>query len=303
MSPRGREQAGRWIVVLAASLVAHVVVLSTLSAGPSKTAIARLNAIDITFSVTAPPPREAPVPPVTAPSPDPTKPALAKRSRQPVSPDRRSPIETSAPPAPPSNAEPVPNLDPASAARAFIIFQQPAPSAAETEAPNHFEGVGNKRYLTLREPPKLKPRQDGTYHFKGHAFKAIVEPDGSVTFDDGYKQGTTIAFDMADRMMRRRGEDPYRVEKRWFMEGTEELRQQLFERWRAKQTMIALRKLRGRLLRISEDGTLNDRQKAARVLAMFQDTADDEAGGAARTIIAKFVADRMPTIELPNHVP
>jgi hypothetical protein len=292
-------------VVLAASLVAHVVVLSTLSAVPSKTAIARLNAIDITFSVTAPPPREAPVPPVTAPSPDPTKPALAKRSkrsRQPVSPDRPTLVETSAPPAAPSKAEPVPNLDPESAARAFVIFQQPAPSAAETEAPNHFEGVGNKHYLSLREPPKLQPRQDGTYHFKGHAFKAIVEQDGSVTFDEGYQQGATIAFDLSDRLMRRRGEDPYRVEKRWFMEGTEEFRQQLFERWRAKQTMIALRKLRGRLLRISEDGTLNDRQKAARVVAMFQDTADDEAGGAARTTIAEFVANRMPTVALPSRV-
>ena len=144
--------------------------------------------------------------------------------------------------------------------------------------------------------------QDGTYHFKGHAFKAIVEQDGSVTFDEGYKQGATIAFDLSDRLMRRRGEDPYRVEKRWFMEGTEELRQQLFERWRAKQTMIALRKLRGRLLRISEDGTLNDRQKAARVVAMFQDTADDEAGGAARTTIAEFVANRMPTVALPSRV-
>ncbi|MBW1905469.1 MAG: hypothetical protein JRJ24_09215, partial [Deltaproteobacteria bacterium] len=121
-------------------------------------------------------------------------------------------------------------------------------------------------YLSRREPPKLRPRQDGTYHFKGHAFKAIVEQDGSVTFDEGYKQGTTIAFDLSDRLMRRRGEDPYRVEKRWFMEGTEEFRQELFERWRAKQTMLALRKLRGRLLRISEDGSLNDRQKAARVV-------------------------------------
>ena len=292
-------------MLLVASLVAHVVVLSTLSTVPSKPAIARLNAIDVTFTVTAPPPREAPVPPVTTPPPDPTKPALAKRSkrpRPPLSPDRPTPAATSAPPLAPSKAELVPNLDPASAARAFIIFQPTTPSAAETEAPNHFEGVGSKHYLSRREPPKLRPRQDGTYHFKGHAFKAIVEQDGSVTFDEGYKQGATISFDLSDRLMRRRGEDPYRVEKRWFMEGTEEFRQELFERWRAKRTMLALRKLRGRLLRISEDGSLNDRQKAARVVAMFQDTANDEAGGAARSTIVEFVTERMPAIELPNYL-
>jgi hypothetical protein len=55
-----------------------------------------------------------------------------------------------------------------------------------------------------------------------------------------------------------------------------------------------------RLLRISEDGTLSDLQKSARVIAMFQDTADDEAGAATRGAIAEFVADRMPTIDLPR---
>jgi hypothetical protein len=34
------------------------------------------------------------------------------------------------------------------------------------------------------------------------------------------------------------------------------------------------------------------------VIAMFQETADDEAGAAARGVIAEFVADRMPTTDL-----
>ena len=103
--------------------------------------------------------------------------------------------------------------------------------------------------------------------------------------------------------MRRRGEDPYRVEKNWFLEGTAEFRQELFERWRAKQTLLALRKLRRRLFRISEDGTLSDQQKSAHVIAMFQETADDEAGAAARGVIAEFVADRMPTTDLRHESP
>lgn len=101
-------------------------------------------------------------------------------------------------------------------------------------------------------------------------------------------------------MMRRRGEDPYRVEKNWFLEGTAEFRQELFERWRAKQALLALRKLRRRLLHILENGTFSDQQKSARVIAMFQDTPDDQAGAAARRAIEELVADRMPTTELPH---
>ena len=204
-----------------------------------------------------------------------------------------------------------PKLDPETVARAFFVFQHAAPMEAperegsgprgnDGEAPNYFKGVGEKHYLSRREPPSLKPHQDGTYRYRGTAFKAIVERDGSVTFDDGYRQSTTISFDITDLMMRRRGEDPYRVEKNWFLEGTAEFRKEIFERWRAKQTLLALRKLRGRLVRISEDGTLSDEQKEARVIAMFRDTADDDAGAAARRTIAKFVAEEMPATVLPG---
>jgi len=202
-------------------------------------------------------------------------------------------------------------LDPSSVARAFVVSQQAAPSKASdaeqegtraTDAGprNYFEGVGKKQYLSVRDPPKLRRHKDGTHHYKGHAFKAVVEQDGSVTFDDGYGQGVTVRFDVTDAIMRRRGEDPYRVEKNWFLEGTEEFRQELFERWQAKQTLVAIRKLRIRLLRISENESLTGNEKAARVIALFEDTSNDEAGALARNTITEFVADRMPGIELPR---
>ncbi|MGB3050514.1 MAG: hypothetical protein WBB42_05915 [Polyangiales bacterium] len=211
----------------------------------------------------------------------------------------------------PSESELLLALDPNTAARAFLVSQQVAPSeasdtererarAAEAGPRNYFEGVGDKRHLSVREPPKLRRHQDGTHHYQGHAFKAVVEQDGSVTFDDGYGQGLTVRFDLTDAIMRRRGEDPYRVEKNWFLEGTEEFRQELLERWRAKQTLLAIRKLRTRLLRISENEALTGDEKATRVIALFQDTSDDEAGASARTAIAEFVADRMPSVELPR---
>jgi len=159
---------------------------------------------------------------------------------------------------------------------------------------------GSSHFTVERNRRHLPRHQDGTYRYRGQAFKAIVEKDGSVVFDDGYRQGTTLSFDMTDVIMRRRGEDPYRVENNWFLEGTAEFREELFERWRAKQTLLALRKLRRRLLHISENATLSDQQKSASVIAMFQDTSDDEAGAAARGAIAEFVDDKMPTIDLPR---
>jgi hypothetical protein len=239
--------------------------------------------------------------------------AASRRSRATASPDRPTGAEPSVSASEPSEAAPRPKLDPANAARAFVVFQQASrsesskvegegPRKTEAETPNYFEGVGDKHYLSRREPRSLQRHQDGTYRYRGQAFKAIVEKDGSVAFDDGYRQGTTLRFDITDLIMRRRGEDPYRVEKNWFLEGTAEFRQELFERWRAKQTLLALRKLRRRLLHISEDGTLSDQQKSAHVIAMFQDTPNDDAGAAARGAIAEFVADRMPTIDLPREV-
>lgn len=313
----GREPPLRWIAVLATSVVLHVAVLSTLSAAPSAASVSQLNGIDVTFHVVEVPSRALVVDPVTAEPPARKNPApvarleVSRRARAPASSDRPTGAKPAASASEASEAVPRSKLDPASAARAFLVLQQWAPTkasqgegegllATEAETRNYFEGVGDKQYLSRREPPHLQRHRDGTYRYRGQAFKAIVEKDGSVVFDDGYRQGTTLRFDITDVVMRRRGEDPYRVEKNWFLKGTAEFRQELSERWRAKQAILALRKLRRRLLNIFENGTLSDQQKSARVIAMFQDTPDDQAGAAARGAIEEFVADRMPTTELPH---
>lgn len=305
----GREPRSRWVFVLVASVVAHVLVLSSLSTKPGAASVSQLSTIDLTFDVIEVPP-PAVVDPVSTEPPLPKDPApvatkeAARRPRAPASLDRPTAPE-------PAEATPRPELDPASVARAFVLFEQSAPSdasagegegrpATEPEKPNYLGGLGEKQHLSRREAPKLQRHRDGTYRYRGRAFKAIVEKDGSVVFDDAYRQGTTLRFDLTDVMMRRRGEDPYRVEKKWFLEGTAAFRDELLERWRAKQTRLSLQKLRRHLLHISEDAMLSDHQKAARVIAMYRDTTDDEAGAAARSEIAEFVADRMPTTELPD---
>ena len=305
------QTTGRWIAVLVASLLVHIVVLSALRITHSEVAAPRVNAIDVTFAVLAPetPPSDA---------------ARASKEEARVTPPQRRPAAVSpdrfAPPEPSTTSRaslvvPAPELDPATVARSFVLSQQTlqteasgageGTSVAEAEAPDYFKGLGinEKRYLSRREPPKVLRHRDGTHRYRGHAFKAIIEQDGSVTFDDGYPQGSTVRFDITDLMMRRRGEDPYRVEKNWFLEGTTALRQELHDRWKAKHLLIALRKLRVRLLHISENQKLSDRQKSNRVIAIFEDTSDDDAGAAARKTIAEFVADEMPEIVLPVETP
>ena len=315
MSQAGRERSGRWLAVLVASVAVHLLALSAVSVESRAATNWDSNAVDIAFTVADPPSPIAPMEPAeprALEEPAVQVPVVAsRRSRPTAEASQAAPPEPTATPPAPAASELLLALDPNSAARAFVVSQQVAPSEAssdereETRATdagprNYFEGVGKKQYLSVRDPPKLRRHKDGTHHYKGHAFKAVVEQDGSVTFEDGYGQGVTLRFDITDAIMRRRGEDPYRVEKNWFLEGTEEFRQELLERWQAKQTLVAIRKLRIRLLRIYENEALSGSEKAAYVIALFQDTSDDEAGASARNAITEFVTDRMPGVELPR---
>lgn len=314
MSPAGPERSGRWLAVLVASLAAHLLALSALSLDSHTDPVWDSNTVDINFTVAEPAPSAESPEPSSAKPPAQANPiqvpaVASRRSRRSAEAPRATPPERAASSPAPSESELLLALDPAAAARSFVVSQTAAASEAsnaegqaspssDAGPTNYFEGVGKKQYLTVRDPPKLRRHRDGTHHYQGHAFKAVVEPDGSVTFDDGYGQGVTVRFDITDAIMRRRGEDPYRVEKNWFLEGTQEFRKELYERWQAKQTLVAIRKLRVRLLRISENDTLTGSEKAARVIALFQDTADDDAGALARNTISEFVADRMPGVEL-----
>lgn len=166
MPPPGREPPRRWIAVLVASVVLHVVVLSSLRAVPSAASISQVNGIDITFHIVEVPSGVVVVDPVTAEPPARKNPVpvaplnASRRARAPASSDR--PIGGEPTASSSSEAAPRPKLDPASAARAFFVLQQSAPTkasrqgegersrATEAVTPNYFEGVGDKRYLSRR---------------------------------------------------------------------------------------------------------------------------------------------------------
>ena len=304
----------RWGAVLLASFTVHLLALSVVDVAPPAAAAWDSNVVDVTFTMAEEAPATAPAEVASAAQPDATPvqvPEVTRRRSRPiVEASQAAPAEPTDTRSTPAENELLLALDPSTAARAFVVSQQDASGenaeaepevseAAQAEPKNYFAGVGEKRYLSVRDPPKLSRHRDGTHRYHGHAFRAIVEKDGSVTFDEGYAQGTTVRFDITDAIMRKRGEDPYRVEKEWFLEGTKELRQEVFQRWQAKQTLLAIRKLRVGLLRMLENEALTGDEKSARVIALFRDTSDDEAGALARDTIAEFVAERMPGVELP----
>ena len=228
--------------------------------------------------------------------------ALALRARASVLPADPEP-STHSPPAV------SPRLDPDHVARGFVLAaQQLGDERYERQAEGHrwkripvddlFEGAGSKRYLSERDPPQLRRRSDGTYHYRGHVFEAIVQADGSVSFDDdqGRFTGLGAVFDITDHYLRKRGEDPYREEKRWFLESTTEFRDKLAQRWRDRNLRRALHRVRSRLIRIAQDTALGDEEKSARIRSILEDTANDDAGQGARAVVRQFL-EREPSVD------
>lgn len=301
------RRARRPSVVLLASIATHVAVLSMLQPSGVIVSIYEPNTIDMTLIVTPAPPETLPAEATPSEAPAPPKPTRSPPRWERAESGSITPLTPEAP-----DKTPTPNLDPFEAARAFLLSQEGMPDepfeversdgrSREAGSREVFEGVGDKHYLTQREPPRLRRHKDGTFRYRSHVFEATVEQDGSVSFADGHKVFESgVRFDLGDRILRKHGEDPYREEKRWFLESTSELRDELADRWNAKQLRRALLKLRGQLLRVWEDPALTHGEKATRLVGIFKDTADDDAGAAAREAIAEFVQARTPAVELPT---
>lgn len=146
--------------------------------------------------------------------------------------------------------------------------------------------------------PKLEHWADGTYHYQGHIFSAVIKRDGTVHFSDEARgsvdlKHATAHFGLNDALMRAHGEDPYGAEKAWFMQHTKDLRMRLAKAARTRDLQAALAALPIRLMRIWQ----RDEPAKTRRLQIFRiwnDCADDEAGKAARARIEAFIRSELP---------
>jgi hypothetical protein len=159
------------------------------------------------------------------------------------------------------------------------------------------------------EAPRLVARRDGSYEYKGRGFDAVVERNGNLRMRDRFvragfidqptelrndKWGTwttyvfEFRYDLAGWLMKMFGrKDPFQSERRWFMEGTRDLREQL-----ANQNLAS--EMRKALHAIWSKAGLTFEERRQRTFALWDESAEDEFGQIARTELESFVRERCP---------
>jgi hypothetical protein len=170
-------------------------------------------------------------------------------------------------------------------------------AVAQTEAYLGAQAAA-KTYITHRTF-HLTPHTDGTMHWQGTGFEAVIHPDGSVTFSDRpgveYDWGTGQgSFDLTDMIMGSAGQDPHAAERAWFMEHAEDTIDQLEQQARARAAAHSVSSVRGRCRAIWQDAT---RTAADRRRAIFElwDEADETGDGrTARDQIIAFIRESIP---------
>jgi hypothetical protein len=250
-----------------------------------------------------------------------------KRARRPAqrAPDRVSESELLVPapkvPRPAPAPAPAParvDLSPLAAARSVVdVRAAPAARAAPRAGDDRERGVtldgmlreaaAARPELTRRDDPELAPR-DGGYVFEGPEFDATIDGDGTVHFSDRYAvvqltplptmlpDGTfvtvflRVSFDLTAWAEAMHGNDPYRSERRWFLERTAELRERLAREAFARTLARADRELKRDLARIWE-GELGADERARRTFELWDQMAEDEVGALGRRQIEAHVRE------------
>jgi hypothetical protein len=155
----------------------------------------------------------------------------------------------------------------------------------------------DRPYAARREPPVLKRQSDGSYSYTGRVFVARVAPDGQASFDVKTAGLNTVPlgghFDLNDALERAAGNELYVAEKRWFLEQTEALRDQLAAASRSAELARAKRALEVELERIFQIDQSAERKRAA-LFARWEDCGDDREAAAVRRVVENFIRVHMP---------
>jgi hypothetical protein len=98
-----------------------------------------------------------------------------------------------------------------------------------------------------------------------------------------------IRYDLSDEYARARGQDPYEAEKVTFLNDTFDMRMKLAGRFHKQALHDALDALPDRLQLIWTDPHLTPAERRQIIYVLWDETADDAGGAAARKIITAFV--------------
>jgi hypothetical protein len=172
------------------------------------------------------------------------------------------------------------------------------PSAQEELTRSLQQSAHTLAHLTKREAPQLQREADGGYRFTGRVFSARIGVDGQVAFDDkpGVQLGSggaSLGFDLNDAVESLMKHQLYTAEKRWFLDQTAAVREQLADAFRVAELARAKRYLEQALERIAA-GSDDTAHKHAAVFALWQNCGDDADAANVRRVVEAFVRRRMP---------
>lgn len=176
--------------------------------------------------------------------------------------------------------------------------------ATEAEVERNLSG-GLRREIMARPwlsqtHPTLVQRPDGSREYTGHAFTARIMPDGSVRFSDRgpieggeMLQGGPARFDVTDMIMGSQGQDPYRAEREWFMEETEEVRVELETAAAARLRAEAMAGVPGRLAAMWGRSTPAPIRRRA-IFRMWDECDEEGDGASVRRQVIAFIRAEIP---------
>ena len=144
------------------------------------------------------------------------------------------------------------------------------------------------------DPPHLVARPDGSLTWHGPNFGVVIRPDGEIEFSDEaslqYDPWTGEgSFCIECAFM-----DPYADEREWFVEATAAVREEREDRARAEREARALRRLDGRMAALWQSPHGSPAERRRRLFDLWDESAEDERGRAARDLVLRFIRDNLP---------
>jgi len=217
------------------------------------------------------------------------------------------------------------DLSPLAASRT-IFDVHAAPAAVESRRPSAPEAdpearlntylaqvAESKPWLSRTKDPVLTRNEDGSLSHDGNGFDAVIEADGRVRFEDKYvdfeltfkpkvaEDGSvtftifklTFALDTWIDKQIGKG-DPFRAERRWFLERTAQLREERMQKHWQKVAKAGVTSLRHKLQDVWNNAALSLEKRKVATFRYWDDCADDEIGVLGRQVVVDFVRERCP---------
>jgi hypothetical protein len=308
------------------SILVHCALVALAANLPLVPTVRVKKPIEFDIRAAAPQPKpELPKPEEPKPEPKPlVKPASLVREKLPLPSMMPKPDEpkASAPEPPKAEATPPPQepqrRPPVDLRLRALPTMPTAPGGSGVEVPS---GAAGGTFGTAAPRKEWKPRGDAgdpilgkvkdkaedrfplervgrdEYVYNGPQFSAHINNDGSVSFDDKIIRdfkGTSGSFDITDMIMKGRGEDPYRHEKKRFMEHTDKLRAELAKKARAERLQASLAQLPAHLDDVWLDRRYSVKRRRALIGEIWCDVDVKDGAEGARTIVEKYIRKNLP---------